>query len=400
MVLGWQRAPRRSREQVVSPPSVPSAIAEDEEVVPQFFPGYQPRMAAASNAASAAAAQEQIQQKHKDAVPQRRAGSIRLSINPNVRSVEAHLGDQQRSSAHPSPHELRRTSCTSTASSATVMSLPCADGMARSSSCYYPARCQMQRPPPPHDFSYKTEQMPFKPRRASAVVVKSQKEAPQQSEGSLPPPQAAVANEAADALQPDTCEPRQTDSKAVSRSNSSSSTSTLGNTAAAASPLTKRTALPKHITSLLYRSHHGHQRLRKALRRNHTTKTVSNNDLLADELDKQQRWQSMRSASFAEMADYAQSTPLRASMMRYSIDVSSPDTPSTFVGDDEAQDGLESVGVAENVNIGMDGNDDVKIAAWLVPRTRSSSKVQMAYLPPRTSILKVANVLPQDHATS
>ncbi|KAJ2452001.1 hypothetical protein EV183_003242 [Coemansia sp. RSA 2336] len=323
MVLGWQIAPRRDREQQTVTAGVPSVIAEDEEVVPQFFPGYRPRMTAVSNAAAAAGAQEQIQQKHNSAAPQRRAGSIRLAINTNVRSVETHSGDrhaQRSSSAHLPPHELRRTSCT--------------DGMTRSSSCYYPARCQSQTPL--HDSSYKMEQLSFEPRRASAVVVKSQSQ--QQSEEAPPTPQTAVANTAADALPADVYGSGQTTSQGVSRSNSSSSTSTLGNTAAAFPP-TKRTSLPKHITSLLYRSHHGHHRLRNALRRNHTTKTISNNDLLADELDKQQRWQSMRSVSFDEIPEHFRST-LRSSRMRYSVDRSSPDTPSTFV--DEAQGCLES----------------------------------------------------------
>ncbi|KAJ2819433.1 hypothetical protein IWW50_005457, partial [Coemansia erecta] len=125
MVFGWQKSPR-SRRPVVTLPSVPSAIAEDGcEVVPQFFPGYQPRMPAAPATTASAAPFEKPQHAYEGMRPQRRAGSVRLSATAAAAQTDARPGDrhQQRSaSVYPCSLEPRRASCTSTASSATIMS--------------------------------------------------------------------------------------------------------------------------------------------------------------------------------------------------------------------------------------------------------------------------------------
>ncbi|KAJ2500102.1 hypothetical protein GGH96_002971 [Coemansia sp. RSA 1972] len=245
--------------------------------------------------------------------------------------------------------------------------------MPRSSSCYYPASRNVQKSP--QSFG-NVEPMSPSVRRASAITVVQYEP---------PTPSTAVdysTTPVSDEMQPGSYFHRRrgsTTSQGVSRSNSGSSTST-----AAPSP-TLRTTFPKHVNSLF---HHAHRRLRMPLRRNHTTKTVSHNDLMTD--DSGQLYErALRSTSFAEMPAYQQSIPMHPTSMRFSTDMPSPKSPA-YAG--MVADAAAPTALVESVRVDLDGNGDVRIATRLVPRVHNSAGAQMAYLPPRTSTLAVTNV--------
>ncbi|KAJ2661287.1 hypothetical protein IW148_003440 [Coemansia sp. RSA 1199] len=245
--------------------------------------------------------------------------------------------------------------------------------MPRSSSCNYPASRNVQKSPQSFD---NVEPMSPNVRRASAItVVQYQPSTPSTAVdySTTPVP---------DEMQPGSYFHRRrgsTASHGVSRSNSGSSTST-----AAPSP-TLRSTLPKHVNSLF---HHAHRRLRMPLRRNHTTKTVSHNDLMSD--DSGQHYErALRSSSFAEMPAYQQSIPMHPTSMRFSTDMPSPKSPA-YAGSGIA-DASAPTTLVESVRVDLDGNGDVRIATRLVPRVHNSAGAQMAYLPPRTSALTVTN---------
>ncbi|KAJ2407761.1 hypothetical protein J3F80_002570 [Coemansia sp. RSA 2526] len=246
--------------------------------------------------------------------------------------------------------------------------------MPRSSSCNYPASRNVQKSPRSFD---NVEPMSLNVRRASAITVVQYQP---------PTPSTAVdystTPSVSDEMQPGSYFHRRrgsTTSQGVSRSNSGSSTST-----AAPSP-TLRSTFPKHVNSLF---HHAHRRLHMPLRRNHTTKTVSQNDLMSDDSG-QLCERALRSISFAEMPAYQQSIPMHPTSMRFSTDMPSPKSPAYAA---RIADASAPTALVESVRVDLDGNGDVRIATRLVPRVHNSAGVQMAYLPPRTSTLTVTNV--------
>ncbi|KAJ2157158.1 hypothetical protein GGF46_004702 [Coemansia sp. RSA 552] len=271
MVFGWQLSSRRSSKDsgmgrrksvMTAPPCIPSAIAEDGcEIVPQFFPGYQPRLPPAMSAPAAAAAAVElwgVEKVDEAPRPQRRVGSIRVAAVQATRGLDDR---QEQGSAVVSP---RRESCTSSASSATLLGSPRRIGAAQCGS---------------GDDAY--------------------------------------------------LDRRRRGSQSISRSSSGRSSQTV-------------------VASLVQRSRR--HMTRRILRRHHTTRTVSHNDL------EPERLQPSRSATFSATTDTG---------------------PKALV---------------ESVHVDCDGNGDMCIAARLVPRARSVAARQMAYLPPRTAALAVVNL--------
>ncbi|KAJ2383859.1 hypothetical protein H4S02_005101, partial [Coemansia sp. RSA 2611] len=252
------------------------------------------------------------------------------------------------------------------------------EAMPRSSSCHYPAPLAKQRPALPFGpVDYSDELLSPKVRRASAIPA-----AQLEPLTPLTAVSSGTALSVAGEAQPDSyfCHQHGSGgSQGVSRSNSGSSTSTLSETTAVPSPA-GRLVLPKHVSSLLHRTQ---RRFRLPLRRNHTTKTLSHNDLLSDDPE-QRRLLGSRSTSYAEMPAYQQSIPMQPSSMRFSTGVSSPNTPA-------CADASAPQALVESVRVDVDSNGDVRVATRLVPRVHNSIAVQMAYLPPRTSMLAVVN---------
>ncbi|KAJ2789772.1 hypothetical protein H4R21_006664, partial [Coemansia helicoidea] len=118
MVFGWQRHSRAQRRAPAPLLSLPTPIAEEpSEMVPQFFPGYQPRMSTAF-----ATAVPGTPPPVADASPwpspgrpaQRRAGSVRLAVDTSmVRTADPRLA--QTASAGPCSPDAWRASFQSTA---------------------------------------------------------------------------------------------------------------------------------------------------------------------------------------------------------------------------------------------------------------------------------------------
>ncbi|KAJ2778440.1 hypothetical protein H4R18_004600 [Coemansia javaensis] len=320
MVFGWQKPSQKLRRRAPPPPppappppSVPPPIAEDTcEAVPQFFPGYEPRMTVVT--AGPAPPSPLSPQS-----PQRRAGSVRLAVDAGAR---------------------RGSALSSASSTATLLSPPLHGSM------------------PQHQHQQPSAAV----RRASTIAsLQPLLAAPvPPGEEVLPARYSAVG------------EGRQ----GVTRSSSGSSARTLGGASSSSGPRAVHHALLKRIP-LTHRSYHLPRRAKPpaALQRNNTTRTVSHNDLSADAAETRRLLQS-RSTDFGDDDDEGD--------------------PAARGGAKAARHCAAAGGTAlvrplvESVYLDCSDADDIKIAARLVPRAHDAGG-QLAYLPPRTSALAVAN---------
>ncbi|KAJ2795605.1 hypothetical protein H4R20_005824 [Coemansia guatemalensis] len=181
--------------------------------------------------------------------------------------------------------------------------------------------------------------------------------------------------------------------QSVHRSNSGSSGSTLS-AATAVSPSVHRKSAAGHMSSLVRRPFRMTRRVCKPLQRNHTTKTVSHNDLTSDdEAAGSHRLQPSRSTSF-DLVQPGDSS----SSSRLSGDTPCPTSPaygksSYASASDRSAPKLPNEVLVESVHVGYGADGEINIATRLVPRIRDNG-FQLAYLPPRTSTLTVANVPP------
>ncbi|KAJ2077696.1 hypothetical protein H4R24_004978 [Coemansia sp. RSA 988] len=394
MVLGWQRVSQHGRQRGTATvlPTIPAAIAEDGcEVVPQFFPGYRPRLAATTATFVIPPSPSSERSPHEGSALQRRAGSIRLAINTGLVQANGGPGDphQRRSgSVNQSPREGRCTSHASTASSATIMSPTERAPMPRVASCNYAATQQQQQQHRPMlngggEYAYGGER-----RTSAAAMAHLTPSATSSTGGHSATPTPTTASEE---MQPGSYFHRRRGSsgQSVHRSNSGSSGSTLS-TATAVSPSVHRKSAAGHMSSLMRRPFRMTRRVRMPLQRNHTTKTISHNDLTSDDEAGLHRLQSSRSTSF----DLVQP----GDPSRLSGETPCPTSPvygkNSYAGCRERSDHkLPNEILVESVRVDYGDDGEVKIATRLVPRVRNNG-FQLAYLPPRTSTLTVANVPP------
>ncbi|PIA17422.1 hypothetical protein COEREDRAFT_14566 [Coemansia reversa NRRL 1564] len=397
MVLGWQRASQHSirRGTATAPPTVPEAIAEDGcEVVPQFFPGYLPRLAAVTTTSVAPPSPTSQRSPHGygGSASQRRAGSIRLAMSTGLVQTKEGLGDphEQRSGhANQSPREGRRTSHASTSSSATMMSSTEYAPISRATSCHYAAPHQQQRRPTLYEGDYHAY---AEERRASVTAADYLKPSATSSTGGYSA--TSTPTMALDEMQPGSYFHRRRGSsvgsgQGVNRSNSGSSGSTLDTTTAVSSSM-HRKSTAGHMSSLVRHPFRMARRVRMPLKRNHTTKTVSHNNLTSDDEAGSHRLQASRSTSF-ELANPEDSS-------RLSGDTPCPTSSAygrgSYAGSRDRSDVKPPNGIlVESIYVAYGDDDEVKIDTRLVPRVRDNS-FQLAYLPPRTSTLTVANVPP------
>ncbi|KAJ2612573.1 hypothetical protein H4S08_002648 [Coemansia sp. RSA 1365] len=400
MVLAWQRASQHSirRDRATAPPTVPAAIAEDGcEVVPQFFPGYLPRLAAVNTASAAPPSPTSQRSPHGNggSASQRRAGSIRLAISTGLVQTKEGQGDphQQRSGpANQSPHEGRRTSHASTTSSATMMSSTECAPMSKASSCHYAVPHQQQRRPTLYDGNYRAYAEESQASVIAADYLKPSATSLTGGYSATPTPTMSL-----DEMQPGSYFHRRRGSsvgsgksgQSVHRSNSGSSGSTL-DTVTAVSSSVHRKSTAGHMSSLVRHPFRMARRVRMPLKRNHTTKTVSHNNLTSDDEAESHRLQASRSTSF-ELVNPEESS-------RLSGDTSCPTSlaygKGGYAGSGNRSDGkLPNEILVESIYVAYDDDDEIKIDTRLVSRVRDNG-FQLAYLPPRTSTLTVANVPP------
>ncbi|KAJ2695034.1 hypothetical protein H4R19_005867 [Coemansia spiralis] len=337
MFLGWQRLSRDHRRRAAPLPSIPTPIVEDpNEMVPQFFPGCQPRMAAVLAVAvpgSPQPAADELEQHPHGRMAQRRAGSVQLVVDTAARQSSP---DAWRASFH---------------STATLVPPPPhGSTLPRAASCHLQAI---------HQYHWLPETVVAPPapatRRPSAIAGLPRAPPMASSHSAMT---ATRSHSAATIVADDECY-EGTTGLSVTRSSSGSSSRTLAGAPGPGHRLLRR--IP-----LIQRSYHLPRRGRElpGLHRNNTTKTVSHNDLSED----------------AE--DTCRLLPSRST--DFTAELTAPDAKSTLFPP------MASKALVESVYLDYSDADDIKLAARLLPPTHNSS-TQLAYLPPRTGTLAVTN---------